>query len=78
MLTPNVAEVPACPYCNGRRVAVTCTCRGCVDLAFACECPRASDEILAREGLCDGCAAAGCLEGVADFVRCRRLPPVAK
>ena len=75
MLTPNTESTPPCPYCQGARIAVTCTCRGCKDLAYACECQRASDEIIAREGLCDGCAEAGCIEGMADFVRCRRLPP---
>ncbi len=77
MLTPNTAPTPACPHCGGPRLAVTCTCRGCLDLAYACECQRASDEILAREGVCDGCAAAGCVEGVATFTRCVRLAPAA-
>ncbi len=76
MLTANTAPTPPCPYCNGPRVPVTCTCRGCADLAYVCECPRAADEILARQGVCDGCAEAGCVEGVDDFVRCRRLPAV--
>ncbi len=75
MLTPNTTPSPACPHCGGPRIAVTCTCRACPDLAYVCECQRAADEILAREGVCDRCDAAGCVEGVRDFVRCRRLAP---
>jgi hypothetical protein len=77
MLTPNTEAAPPCRFCRGRQVPVTCTCRGCADLAYACECPQATDEIIAREGLCDGCSEAGCIEGVASFTRCRRLAPAA-
>ena len=78
MLTPNTAPTPPCPHCHGPRLAVTCTCRACPDLAYACECQAASDEILAREGVCDACAAAGCVAGVATFTRCVRLASATK
>ena len=58
---------------NGPRTPVTCTCRGCPDPMAHCTCARATEEIVAREGLCEACAEAGCLEGLAEFVRCRRL-----
>lgn len=72
-MIPSTPTPEPCPYCRGRREALTCTCRGCVDTVAACPCQRAVDELMAREGLCEGCAASGCVEGLAGFVRCRRL-----
>jgi hypothetical protein len=77
MIPPYTEPSPPCRHCGTPYTAVTCACRGCKDVAFACTCDEAVNETFAREGLCDGCFAAGCIEGVADFVRCRRLAPQA-
>ncbi|MBL8602549.1 MAG: hypothetical protein JNK72_11560 [Myxococcales bacterium] len=62
-----------CPFCNGPRVALTCTCRACPDTTPHCECPRGEAALLEAEGLCEGCLDAGCRETLAGFPRCRRL-----
>lgn len=76
MIEPNTTPSPPCPHCAGPRLALTCTCRGCKDLSYSCPCQPAVDELIARDGLCDGCHAAGCHETLAAFPRCRRLPPI--
>lgn len=69
-----MAAVADCPWCRRPRTPVTCSCRGCVDLSPYCDCDEASEDIVAHEGLCPGCREAGCIERLAAFARCGRLP----
>ena len=64
-----------CPWCKLPRTPTTCSCLGCVELSPHCSCDEASEDLLASEGLCPGCRAAGCLERFAAFERCTRLAP---
>jgi len=75
MYHPDDSPAPPCPYCDAARTSLTCTCLGCVDLTYSCGCQRGCDELMANEGLCAQCIAAGCNATLADFVRCRRLTP---
>jgi hypothetical protein len=54
---------------------VFCTCRGCTDPVILCACDEVTEANVAREGCCEACFAAGCVEGLASFTRCRRLTP---
>lgn len=63
-----------CGRC-GQSQRVFCTCRGCVDPVILCGCDESTALNVEREGCCEGCAAAGCVEGLSDFTRCRRLAP---
>jgi len=46
-----------------------------VEITPHCDCDEASEDLLAFEGLCPGCRAAGCLERLTAFERCTRLAP---
>lgn len=68
-----MGAVADCPWCRRARTPVTCSCRGCVDVAPYCDCEEASEDTVAHEGLCPGCREAGCAEGLTAFERCTRL-----
>lgn len=63
-----------CARC-GQAQPVFCTCRGCTDPVILCGCDEVTEANVAREGCCEACFAAGCVAGLADFTRCRRLAP---
>lgn len=69
-----VSSGVVCARC-GQAQPVFCTCRGCTDPVILCACDEVTEANVAREGCCEACFAAGCVEGLAGFTRCRRLTP---